>query len=77
MTIVAVVDPEASGGRFVGAPLVASWEGIVEPFDAVVVTDLTSTRRTCEAVLTRFGLERVLVPALLRQRLRDREEQSS
>ena len=54
-----------------------SREGVVEPFDAVVVTDLTSTRRTCEAALTRFGLERVLVPALLRQRLRDREEKSS
>jgi DNA-binding MarR family transcriptional regulator len=77
MTIVAVVDPQASEARFVGAPLVASWEGLREPFDAVVVTDLTSTRKTCEAVLTRFGPERLLVPALLRQRLRDREEPSS
>jgi DNA-binding MarR family transcriptional regulator len=77
ITIVAVVDPEASEGRFVGAPLAASWEAVSEPFDAVVVTDLMSTRKTCEAVLTKFGPERTLVPALLHQRLRHREEQPS
>ena len=77
ITIVAVVDPEASETRFVGAPLVASWDAVSEAFDAVVVTDLTATRETCEAVLAKFGPERTLVPALLHQRLRHREEQPS
>ena len=74
MTIVAVVDPEAEGERFVGSPLVTSWNAVQEPFDAVVVTDLTSTRKTCEALLGRFSAEQVLIPALLRQRMRKSEE---
>ena len=74
MTIVAVVDPEAEGERFVGSPLVTSWNAVQEPFDAVVVTDLTSTRKTCEALLARFSAEQVLVPALLRQRMRKSAE---
>jgi DNA-binding MarR family transcriptional regulator len=74
MTIVAVVDPDAAGGRFVGSPLVTSWDAVQEPFDAVLVTDLMSTRRTCEALLARFSGEQVLIPALLRQRMRKSEE---
>ena len=74
VTIVAVVDANATGTRFVGSPLAASWDAVGEPFDAVVVTDLTSTRKTCEGLLARFSAEQVLIPALLRQRLRKSEE---
>jgi DNA-binding MarR family transcriptional regulator len=74
MTIVAVVDADAAGERFVGSPLVTSWNAVQEPFDAVVVTDLMSTRKTCEALLGRFSADQVLIPALLRQRMRKSEE---
>ena len=70
MMIVAVVDPDATESRFVGSRLLTSWDAVGEPFDAVVLTDLISTRKTCDALLDRFGAERLLVPALLRQRMR-------
>lgn len=69
LTIVAVIDPLASEGRFVGTRLFSSWEAFDEPFDAILLTDLTSTRDTWESLLHRFDAERVLVPALLRKRL--------
>ncbi len=69
LKVIGVVDPALEDGRFLGVPLVKSWEDLSESFDAVIVTDLVSTRRTCDQLLKKFGAERVLVPALLRQRL--------
>jgi hypothetical protein len=38
--------------------------------DGVIVTDLITPDQTCEAAIEYFGIERVLVPALLRMRMR-------
>lgn len=69
VSIVAVVDAAAAGDRYLGVPLIPSFDEVNESFDAVVVTDLVSARRTCEAAVERFGPERVLIPELLRLRL--------
>ena len=65
ITIVAVVDAKARRDRFVGAPVVASLDTVPGGFDALVVTDLASTRDTVKAALTVLEAERVFVPALL------------
>ncbi len=70
VSIVAVVDPAATGDRFISFPLVSRFEDLKEDPQAVVVTDLLNPRETCEALVARFGEERVLIPELLRLRLR-------
>ena len=50
---------------------------MTEPFDCVVVTDVGDARRICDEAVTRFGVERVLVPKLLRLRMRTPAEQAS
>jgi DNA-binding MarR family transcriptional regulator len=69
ITIVAVVDAKARRDRFVGAPVVASLDAVAGDFDALVITDLASTRDTVKAALTAVEAERIFVPALLRLRL--------
>ena len=64
VTIAAVVDPKTTRDRFVGTPVVASLDSVPGGFDALVITDLASTRDT-KAALTAFDAERVFVPALL------------
>ena len=66
ITIVAVVDAEATRDRFVGIPVVRSLDAVPGGFDALVITDLASTRETMKAALTAFEAERVFVPVLLR-----------
>jgi DNA-binding MarR family transcriptional regulator len=68
MTIVAVVDAGADAERIMGVPVVAALEQVPTPFDAVVVTDMTTPAATHAAVVARVPRERVLVPALLRLR---------
>lgn len=65
VTIVALVDKRSDVTRFAGFPVVASFEQVGEPFDAVVVTDVRRARETLDAVVAVFGRERVLAPALL------------
>jgi hypothetical protein len=60
--------------RFIGLPVFADFESVSEPFDAVLITDLTSARATCDAAIACCGAERVLVPELLRLRMRRRSE---
>jgi DNA-binding MarR family transcriptional regulator len=67
--IVAVVDANAKDERFVGAPVVTSIDAVPGGFDAVVVTDLGTTRETVKSAQGALGTERVLVPALLGLRL--------
>jgi DNA-binding MarR family transcriptional regulator len=69
VSIVAIVDANAEGDRFLGLPLASSFDDVNEDFDAVAVTDLASARQTCEQAITRFGQDRVLIPELLRVRL--------
>ncbi len=66
--IIAVVDPGAAGGRFLGLPLLRSFDDIaIEPC-ATVVTDLMTPSETCDSLVARFGRTRVLIPDLLRVR---------
>ncbi len=68
VTIAAVVDGEARLDRFVGSPVVRSLDAVPGGFDALVVTDLASTRERMTAAITAIEAERVFVPALLRPR---------
>jgi len=65
ITIVAVVDATARRDRFVGTPVVASLDAVPGGFDALVITDLASTRDTIKAAQNAFEPERIFVPALL------------
>jgi len=71
-TIVAVVDPKLDAERFAGAPVVRDADLLAPPPDAVLVTDMRSAAVTLQAAITKFGTERVLVPALLGVRPNDR-----
>jgi DNA-binding Lrp family transcriptional regulator len=66
VTIVAVVDADAKRDRFVGIPVARSLDAVPGGFDALVITDLASTRETMKAALTALEAERVFVPVLLR-----------
>jgi len=65
ITIVAVVDPESAIDHFIGVPVAKSLDGIDGLIDAVLVADIKAPRETIDATITRYGPERVLVPALL------------
>lgn len=65
VSVVAVVDPAAEGGRFVGVTVVPSFAGVIEAFDAVVVTDVASAVQSRDAAISACGAERVYAPALL------------
>lgn len=65
ITIVAVVDANATSDRFVGTLVVHALEAVPGPFDALVMTDLQATRESIKPLLGQLGTDRVLVPALL------------
>jgi len=72
--IVGVVQAGAAKRQFIGLPVFADLESVSKPFDAVLITDLITSRATCDAAIARFGAERVLVPELLRLRMKQRSE---
>jgi DNA-binding MarR family transcriptional regulator len=72
--IVGVVQDSATAPAFIGLPVFADFESAAKSFDAVLITDLTRPRETCDAAVARFGAERVLVPELLRLRMKTRGE---
>ena len=72
--IVGVVQGGATTRAFIGLPVFADFESASGPFDAVLVTDMTTARETYDAATARFGAERVLVPELLRLRMKPRDE---
>jgi len=72
--ITAVVDGSSKLTRFVGVPVVTSFEAIDGGFDGVLITDLQTARETFETALARVGTERVLTPRLLGLRPRVAEE---
>jgi DNA-binding MarR family transcriptional regulator len=73
----AVVDARVADAKFLDIPVYASFDAVPGPIDAVIVTDLTSPRETCEDAIRQFGHARVLVPNLLRIRLAPSEEARS
>jgi len=68
--IVGLVQSSAAQERFIGIPVFADYDAISSPFDCVLITDLGNARQTCETAVDRFGIDRVLVPGLLRVRIR-------
>jgi DNA-binding MarR family transcriptional regulator len=68
--IVGLVDPRADSGSFIGVPVFVDFDAVRTSFDFVFVTDVANARATSETAIARFGHERVLVPELLRVRIR-------
>jgi pimeloyl-ACP methyl ester carboxylesterase len=68
--IVGVVQDGATGVHFIGLSVFPDFDAVSEPFDSLLITDVNNARATCEAAVARFGLSRVLVPELLRVRIR-------
>jgi DNA-binding MarR family transcriptional regulator len=62
---IATICAKARRDRFVGIPVVASLDAVPGGFDALVITDLATTRDTVKATLTSLEAERIFVPALL------------
>jgi DNA-binding MarR family transcriptional regulator len=69
-----VVQEHAGKSEFIGLPIFEDFDGVADPFDAVLITDMLKPRETFEAAVKRFGIERVLVPDLLRIRMRQKGE---
>jgi DNA-binding MarR family transcriptional regulator len=65
VVIVAVVDANASGASFMGAPIVPSFDALPGPIDAVVITELRTPQQTFAVAAGRLGRARVLAPTLL------------
>jgi DNA-binding MarR family transcriptional regulator len=65
IAIVAVVDPGAEPGLFVGKDLVHAFSDIRTPFDAVVVTDVGNARGSFDEAVKVYGSHCVLAPTLL------------
>ena len=70
--IIGVVQKGAAKPEFIGVAVFADFDAVAEPFDAVLIADLLKPRETCEAAVNRFGVERVLVPDLLRVRMQQK-----
>ena len=60
--------------EFIGLLVFENFDAVTSPFDAVLITDVLKPRETCEAAVSRFGAERVLVPDLLGVRMRQKSE---
>jgi DNA-binding MarR family transcriptional regulator len=70
VAIVGLVDANTDAEQFIGAPVFKDIDVVGVPFDAVLITDVKNARASCEAAIERLGTERVLVPDLLRVRIR-------
>lgn len=71
--IVAVMQPGAERGMFLGIPVVGSFDLVGKPFDAVVVTDLQRAQDISQTAAAILGPELVFVPDLLRVRFEGKE----
>lgn len=74
--IAGVVQMGVAKSEFIGLRVFENYDAVSSPFDAVLITDLLKPRETCDAAVARFGAERVLVPDLLRVRMRQKNESS-
>ncbi len=72
--IVGVVQANAPDARFIGLPVFPDFDKVTKPFDAVLITALDGSREICEDAIARFGATRVLVPDLLRIRMKELEQ---
>ena len=70
INIAGLVQARAAQTQFVGVQVFENFDAISKPFDCVLITDVSDARKTCEEAVARFGIDRVLVPELLRVRIR-------
>ena len=67
--IVGVIDSNA-GDRFLGLPVLESWDEAKARSDGVLLTDLKAPADTLAKAVAHFGRDRVFVPAVLTGRMR-------
>ncbi|KRR18509.1 winged helix-turn-helix transcriptional regulator [Bradyrhizobium retamae] len=65
VSIVAIVDQSANEMLFVGKQVVAHCDSLIEPFDAVVITDVVNARQAFDEAVRLYGPGRVFAPGLL------------
>jgi DNA-binding MarR family transcriptional regulator len=65
ITIVAIVDAQATQLQRIGTPVHRSFDEIEADFDGVLVTDLKAPEESFKAISDQLGSERVVAPALL------------
>jgi DNA-binding MarR family transcriptional regulator len=70
ITIVGVVQPKAGQQLFIGLPVFDRFDAVPDDFDSVLITDVNNARASCELAIEMLGMDRVLVPELLRVRIR-------
>jgi hypothetical protein len=64
--IAVIVDPAATGGAFMGRPVVASFAAIGDDVDGVLLTDLKAPQKVFDAAREHVGVQKILAPRLLR-----------
>jgi DNA-binding MarR family transcriptional regulator len=74
ISIVAIVDPSASGMLFVGKQVVSDYDRLIVPFDAVIITDVVNARRAFDEAVRLYGPGRVLAPSLLGLHVSERRD---
>jgi DNA-binding MarR family transcriptional regulator len=74
VSIAAIMDRRASEKLFVGKQIVAGYEQLSAPFDAVMITDVVDARQAFDEAVRLFGADRVLAPALLRLDVSERRD---
>jgi DNA-binding MarR family transcriptional regulator len=77
LQVVALVDSNREESRFLHLPVVKIFADLDGQCDAVIITDLVTTRQTCEEAIAWIGAERVLIPQLLRGHLAESKEPAS
>lgn len=63
--VTAVVDGKSTQSHFIGVPVAASFDAIVDGCDAVMITDLQRTAELTERASALLGPDRVLIPKLI------------
>lgn len=65
VTVVAMVDATCTKPKFVGVPVLASFDELTLPFDAVVITAFPNAGDVWREACGRVGADRVFVPPML------------
>ncbi len=74
VSIVAIVDENAGDTRFVGVQVVAGYDRVAIPFDAVMITDVAYPSRAFDEAVRLYGPGRVLAPSLLGLNHQERQD---
>jgi len=72
--VVGVVQHGADKRQFVGVPVFADFDLVDKAFDSILITSVADAHAVSEAAVARYGSERVLVPDLLRVRMKQSTE---